>query len=68
VFEFTVFVFTEQEKSEKNQKISQFKELASKLPYDTSPASMAKRKELFDGFDVNGNGFLSLAEVDKGIR
>ena len=23
---------------------------------------------MWDGFDVNGNGYLSLAEVDKGMR
>merc|ERR1711881_827789 len=28
----------------------------------------AKRRELFKGFDPNGNGYLSLAEVDKGMR
>merc|ERR1711963_24980 len=28
----------------------------------------AKRKELFTQFDPNGNGYLSLAEVDKGMR
>jgi hypothetical protein len=33
----------------------------------TSAEDKAKRKELFRAFDVNGNGFLSLAEVDKGI-
>merc|ERR1712008_555546 len=26
------------------------------------------RQELFDQMDPNGNGFLSLAEVDKGLR
>jgi len=26
------------------------------------------RKELWEAIDVNGNGFLSLAEVTKGVR
>ena len=40
--------------------------LAAKLPpLDNSRASKEKRKEIFGRFDVNGNGFLSLAELDK---
>lgn len=27
-----------------------------------------KRKKMFKDFDPNGNGYLSLAELDKGIR
>jgi len=42
-------------------------ELSAQLPSGTSAEDKAKRKELFRAFDVNGNGFLSLAEVDKGI-
>lgn len=42
--------------------------IAQALPYDRSPESKEKRMELFTLFDPNGNGYLSLAEVDKGIR
>ena len=27
-----------------------------------------KRKQMFNSFDCNGNGYLSLAEVQKGVR
>lgn len=37
----------------------------SKLPYKKSPEAKAKRKELFDSFDVNDNGYISLAEVSS---
>jgi len=40
----------------------------SKLPFERTPADQAKRHALFSSIDNNGNGFLSLAEVDKGIR
>jgi hypothetical protein len=29
---------------------------------------VARRKELFKQIDMNGNGYVSLAEMDKGIR
>jgi len=37
------------------------------LPYETTPESKAKRNKLFRAIDINGNGYLSLAEVDKGL-
>lgn len=43
-------------------------QVKAKLPVDLTPESKAKRLELFKQFDPNGNGYLSLAEVDKGIR
>lgn len=43
-------------------------ELAEKLPYQKNAEQYKKRTELFNLFDPNGNGYLSLAEVDKGIR
>merc|ERR1711979_112156 len=39
-----------------------------KLPYQRTPEEKAKRRELFDQFDPNGNGYLSLAETDKAMR
>ena len=38
------------------------------LPYQDTDAAKAKRKQMWKGIDVNGNGFVSLAEVDKGLR
>ena len=42
--------------------------LARKLPTGRDQASVDQRKALFRKFDGNGNGFLSLAEVDKAVR
>mmetsp|Transcript_55139 Transcript_55139/g.160907 ORF Transcript_55139/g.160907 Transcript_55139/m.160907 type:complete len:461 (-) Transcript_55139:83-1465(-) len=42
--------------------------IAAKLPYERTPEAFEKRSELFNSFDPNGNGYLSLAEVDKGVR
>lgn len=38
------------------------------LPYDRSPESVEERKKLWGQIDMNGNGYVSLAEVDKGLR
>ena len=35
----------------------------AKLPFAKNDEDKAKRRELFKGFDPNGNGYLSLAEV-----
>ncbi len=40
-------------------------EINEKLPYERTDEAKAKRKELFNQFDPNGNGYLSLAEVRK---
>ena len=42
-------------------------ELAQKLPAGNSDKDATARKILFNTFDPNGNGYLSLAEVDKGL-
>ena len=45
-----------------------FADLKEKLPAGRDEESFAKRSEMFNQFDPNGNGYLSLAEVDKGIK
>lgn len=42
--------------------------IREKLPTEKTPKEKEARKALFDQFDPNGNGYLSLAEVDKGCR
>jgi len=42
-------------------------DLMSHLPTERTPEAKAQRSVLFDSFDPNGNGYLSLAEVDKGL-
>ena len=44
-------------------------EIALKLPTKRGDKEQKKRRlKMFNHFDPNGNGFLSLAELDKGIR
>jgi len=43
-------------------------EIDAKMPIGTSETEHAQRMEMFKQFDPNGNGLLSLAEVDKGCR
>lgn len=38
------------------------------LPYRNNPEQNARRKEIWNSIDVNNNGYLSLAEIDKGLR
>ena len=40
----------------------------AKLPYERSDDAKEKRRELFNQFDPNCNGYLSLAEVLETIR
>jgi Ca2+-binding EF-hand superfamily protein len=56
------------DKTRKLHRKPNWKLINSKLVVDKTPEGKAKRKEQFDGFDVNHNGYLSLAEVDKGLR
>ena len=44
-----------------------FAALSAKLPTGHDPESKERRKKLFRKADVNGNGFLSQAEVDKAV-
>lgn len=41
--------------------------LALWLPCKKNVKDKKRRKEIFDLFDPNGNGYLSLAEIDKGF-
>ena len=43
-------------------------EIRSKLPLERDQEGVKKRAKLFRDFDPNGNGYLSLAEIDKGVR
>ena len=45
-----------------------FEHIRSVLKFQRNEAAKAQRDKLWNGFDVNGNGLLSLAEVDKGLR
>ena len=45
-----------------------WQELTSKLPVGRSAEQKEARRQLFRKFDLNGNGYLSLAEVDKAVR
>eukprot|EP00325_Prymnesiales_sp_UTEX-LB-985_P032856 CAMPEP_0174738528 /NCGR_PEP_ID=MMETSP1094-20130205/70109_1 /TAXON_ID=156173 /ORGANISM="Chrysochromulina brevifilum, Strain UTEX LB 985" /LENGTH=273 /DNA_ID=CAMNT_0015941961 /DNA_START=137 /DNA_END=955 /DNA_ORIENTATION=+ len=42
--------------------------LATRLPLGRDERSSEQRRSLFRRFDVNGNGHLSFAEVDKAVR
>lgn len=42
--------------------------LGQKLPVGSTKADKEQRRLLFSLMDPNGNGFLSLAEVDKGVK
>jgi Ca2+-binding EF-hand superfamily protein len=46
----------------------EFALLDSKLPLANSKDEIERRVKMFHDFDPNGNGFLSLAEIDKGVR
>jgi len=39
-----------------------------KLPFARNKDAFSKRKEMWTAMDINGNGYLSLAEVTKGVR
>lgn len=42
--------------------------IREKLPSEKTSEAKRKRMDLFKQFDPNGNGYLSLAETDKGFR
>lgn len=39
-----------------------------KLPVQKTAADRAERKKIWSAMDMNGNGYISLAEFDRGIR
>jgi Ca2+-binding EF-hand superfamily protein len=45
-----------------------YEALEAKLPWQKTPEAQQRRAEMFRQFDPNGNGFLSLAELDKGVK
>lgn len=42
--------------------------ISTRLPTKKDKESRRRRKKMFTAFDPNGNGYLSLAELDKGLR
>merc|ERR1712168_1457204 len=59
---------TKNNKMGEEQKSIDWAAINEKLPYQRTDEQKAKRKEIFNSFDVNSNGYVSLAEVDKGMR
>lgn len=43
-------------------------EIINKIPLGKDKDSVERRNKMFRDFDPNGNGYLSLAEVEKGVR
>jgi len=48
--------------------VSELDAVCAKLPTSASEEDKARRMQLWARMDVNGNGYLSLAEVDKAVR
>ena len=42
--------------------------LLQRLPIKKTAEERAKRRELWNAMDMNGNGYISLAEFDRGVR
>ena len=45
-----------------------WEELEVKLPSGDGETDAKRRDSYWNAIDMNGNGYLSLAEVDKGLR
>ena len=43
-------------------------ELKAKLPWRDNASDQLKRDRIWNSFDINGNGFLSLSEIQQGIQ
>jgi len=61
-------VLTEKQRQEAAVSVIDWDRIAAELPYERTDEAKAKRSKLFSQFDPNCNGYLSLAEVDKGMR
>ena len=48
--------------------IDEIDQIREKLPSGRTESDRLRRDTLFNEFDVNGNGYLSLADIDKGCR
>ena len=53
---------------DKPEKIIDWAKINASLPAGNSDEEKARRKKMFRDFDANGNGLLSLAEIDKAVR
>ena len=42
--------------------------LIQRLPIKKTAEDRAKRREIWKAIDMNGNGYVSLAEFDRGVR
>lgn len=45
-----------------------WKEIIAKLPLEKTEEQKDERGKIFESFDPNGNGYLSLAECDRGCK
>eukprot|EP00977_Amphora_coffeiformis_P005531 scaffold1170_cov174-Amphora_coffeaeformis.AAC.15 len=45
-----------------------WEEIVAKLPLEKTEKQKQERAKIFEGFDPNGNGYVSLAECDRGCR
>ena len=60
---FLVFIMTLS-----SQQIINWEKINSRLPFKKTPEQFEKRKMMWRAIDVNDNGFVSLAEVTRGVR
>eukprot|EP00211_Chloroparvula_japonica_P005757 CAMPEP_0119124000 /NCGR_PEP_ID=MMETSP1310-20130426/3748_1 /TAXON_ID=464262 /ORGANISM="Genus nov. species nov., Strain RCC2339" /LENGTH=376 /DNA_ID=CAMNT_0007113883 /DNA_START=81 /DNA_END=1207 /DNA_ORIENTATION=- len=48
--------------------VEELEVMKAKLPFDRTKEGKERRREIFNEYDVNGNGYLSLAELDKMVK
>ena len=51
-----------------SNKVIDWEKINRNLPYGRTPGDLRQRRGLWRALDVNDNGFLSLAEVTRGVR
>lgn len=56
------------EENNENERVSEIFQRMKQLPLLKTPEEAAKRCKIFDMFDVNGNLYLSLSEIENGVR